>query len=269
MKDELCAIWHSLPANLKERIDRCIYEALDLRFSKEPVTVFFRADKVGPPGKQFSRLMELFGRLRVPLSLAVVPVWLNAPRWEAISGLASELKSLWCWHQQGWRYRNNEPEGEEEQEFGPSRTTGQVIDDLEFGWKRLEELMGEDFYPIFTPPWNRCSLETLRLIDVLAYYAVSRKQGASPASPRKLLDFAVNVDLHTRMDKDAASGWEALFAEIKQNISIGYCGFQIHHQIMNDAAFEFLEALLLSLKKNKSISILNFKKMVDRLGLKI
>ncbi len=262
------ALWLSPPDDLKQRLGRCLDEALDMRLSAEPVITFFRADDIGAPGKQFARVIEIFSRHRVPLSLAVVPHWLHEARWKAIRSIAGENPSLWCWHQHGRSHKNYEPEGQEKQEFGPARTTGQIIEDLEEGWKRLVSLMGDEFYPVFTPPWNRCSKETLGLIGELAYYAISRKQGAVPTAPRRLPDLAVNTDLHTRKETDPEQGWNALFTELKQSVAGGFCGIMLHHQRMNGAAFDFLELLVQSLKNADRFRLFHFRNMVGSLGLR-
>jgi hypothetical protein len=93
----------------------------------------------------------------------------------------------------------------------------------------LEQLMGDRFYPVFTPPWNRCSSGTLKLLKELGYAAVSRSRGSKTSSPRGLPDYYVNVDLHTGKEKSSAAAWEKLFAGLQQAIASNYCGIMIHH----------------------------------------
>ena len=256
-------LWRSPPKDLTSRIETCIDAARDERESHASL-VFFRADDVAVPGKRFSKLMELFIRRRTPLSLAVVPAWLSSPRWRHLRGFSQKRSNQWCWHQHGWRHVNHEPAGKK-QEFGPNRTGSQIKRDLVCGRRRLEAIMEEDFYPVFTPPWNRCGLSTLILLKELGYHAVSRNDGVQPEPPDQLPDFRVNVDLHTRSEQRPAAGWDGLFEDLKKALISGVCGIMIHHQRMNGVAFEFLEVLMGAFSACRDLSLVHFKDLV-RLG---
>ena len=119
--------------------------------------------------------------------------------------------------------------------------------------------MEAEFYPVFTPPWNRCSLGTLQLLGELGYVAVSRSRGNMPQAPRGLPDFYVNVDLHTRKERDPAVGWKNLLKELQQAISSTFCGIMIHHQRMNEAAFDFLEMLIRILVERRELQLVKYK----------
>jgi hypothetical protein len=261
MKYLISTLWLSPPDDLKSRIERCIDEAAELNRSKKPVYIFFRADDIAVPTKQFKRLMEIFTRHRAPLSLAVVPAWLTHARWEAIKTTCQDSSSLWCWHQHGWRHLNHERKGKK-QEFGPARPASVIKTDLIRGRKRLELLMDDDFYEAFTPPWNRCCKDALELLNELGYHALSRDQDASPPTPEGLVDFQVNVDLHTRKELDPHECWDALLAELKVALLSGFCGIMIHHQRMNDAAFDFLELLMQAFSHYKNLCLVHLKDLV-------
>lgn len=252
------SLWLSPPLDLASRIERCIDSAGDLACARGTGYLFFRADDVAVPGKPFARLMELFMRHGVPLSLAVVPSWLTGARWQELKELAEKSPSLWCWHQHGWRHLNHEMHGKR-QEFGPSRSPSRIREDLLRGRHRLEVHMEQDFYPVFTPPWNRCDLNTLKLLKELGYHAVSRAQASLPPTPEGLPDFPVNVDLHTRKEANPAVDWDDLFSDLGHAVASGLCGIMIHHQRMNDVAFDFLDLLLQKLSHHQSLRIVHFK----------
>jgi peptidoglycan/xylan/chitin deacetylase (PgdA/CDA1 family) len=260
MSYPISPLWFSHPRDLTSRIEKCINAVRDERESRESI-VFFRADDVAVPGKGFTQLMDLFERRRTPLSLAVVPAWLSRPRWWRLRAFPRGRSSQWCWHQHGWRHINHEPTGKK-QEFGPNRTGAQIKSDLIRGRRRLEALMGEDFYPVFTPPWNRCDLSTLILLKELGYHAVSRNDGSRPLPLDPLPDFYVNVDLHTRREQGPVSGWNGLFIDLKQALLSGFCGIMIHHQRMNQGAFEFLEVLLGVFSGCRDFPVVHFKDLV-------
>jgi len=258
MQSYVSPIWRHLPSDLVHRTERCIHIAAERLENKGPGYIFFRADDVAAPGRKLAKLMDVFKRHRVPLCLAVVPAWLTGRRWQYLKGLEAKESSLWCWHQHGWRHINHETEGKK-QEFGAARSRLDIKRDLVLGKRRLEDLMEAEFYPVFTPPWNRCSLSTLQLLGELGYEAVSRYRGSMPRAPRELPDFYANVDLHTRKERDPAAGWERLSEELQQAVSSKFCGIMIHHQRMNEAAFDFLEMLLRILAKRRELQLVNYK----------
>ena len=260
MSHSISHIWLSPPKDLVSRVRNCIDSALDESEKREGI-VFFRADDVAVPGKRFARLIDLFIRHRTPLSLGVVPAWLSGPRWKYLKGFDRKGSGLWCWHQHGWRHQNHEINGKK-QEFGPIRTELQIERDLVRGRRRLESQMGKDFYPVFTPPWNRCSLSTLILLKELGYHAVSRSTGSRPLTPDQLPDFQVNVDLHTRKEQRPHAGWDGLFEDLKGALRGGFCGIMLHHQRMNEAAFAFLEVLLETFSRCMDISLVHFGDLV-------
>lgn len=254
---KVSTLWQSLPPDLSSRMDRFFCASLEKVASKDPGYVFFRADDVAAPGANFVRLMDLFMSYRVPLCLAVVPVWLTQARWQHLKRIGQKSPSLWCWHQHGWRHVNHEPDGKK-QEFGPSRPFLRIQEDLIRGKHRLQTLMGDSFTPIFTPPWNRCGQNTLDLLKELNFKAISRSQMGLPPSPDGLPDFAVSVDLHTRKEEQLLSELEGLFSELDSAISQGHCGIMIHHQRMNEAAFVFLEIFIQALLKQRRLRPVHF-----------
>ena len=261
MKYNVSSIWHRLPADIASRTERCIAAGCEQKTHRRESCIFFRADDIGAPGKQFTRLIKLFSHHKVPLCLAVVPAWLTRPRWLALKSVCTKDASLWCWHQHGWRHINHEVTGKK-QEFGPARSREELEHDIGCGKQRLENLLGTNFYPAFTPPWNRCDQKALDVLKILGYAAVSRSRGSSPP-PKGLPTLDINVDLHTRKEKTSRIGWENFFNELQLAIASGRCGIMIHHQRMNQAAFDFLELLLMALGRNKKLNRVHFKDVVD------
>ncbi len=116
---------------------------------------------------------------------------------------------------------------------------------------------------IFTPPWNRCSLETLKVLKQLGYIAVSRDQGSAPAASDSLPDIPITVDLHTRKEATTQQGWNRLLGDLKKSISTGCCGIMIHHRRMNDAAFDFLELLLKQIVNRSDFFPVDMRKLAQ------
>lgn len=253
------SLWRRLPSDGPAQLNRCLDAGIEAAGSR-PIRIFFRADDIAVPGKAFDGMMALFMRHGIPLCPAVVPTWMTPVRWRRLSMYDRESRSLWCWHQHGWRHYNHETEGKK-QEFGPSRSVSDIRRDMTRGRRRLEGILGDAFFPVFTPPWNRCSAETLAVLKELAYRGVSRDK-INPTSGEELPDFAVTVDLHTRKEPDPATSWANLFSELQRSLAHGRCGVMIHHQRMNSAAFGFLEHLLMEMKRRKAIEPVHFRDLM-------
>jgi peptidoglycan/xylan/chitin deacetylase (PgdA/CDA1 family) len=247
---------------LSSKTQQCIEDACAKLDSNHPGLIFFRDDDVAVPGKPFAQLMGLFSELHVPLNLAVVPAWLTRVRWQAFMPPRRTSADLWCWHQHGWRHKNHEITGKN-QEFGPSRSAAALEHDIVRGQRRLENLMGENFFPVFTPPWNRCDERTLRLLRENGYHAVSRSQNPNNSNLEALPDFYVNLDLHTRTDRTSQSGWANFLEELQRRISSGMCGIMIHHNRMNAAAFDYLEILLKMIVARQELRVVHFRELAN------
>ncbi|PHR27003.1 MAG: hypothetical protein COA36_10310 [Desulfotalea sp.] len=225
-------------------------------FSTIP-TVFFRGDDIGIPSHEFAQMIAVFRKHKIPLSLAVVPTWLNTTRLSDLQNLMGNSKTQWYWHQHGYIHHNFELLGKK-QEFGPSRAPQVIHSSLTKGKARLDMLLGPDNQPVFTPPWNRCSQETLHGLQALNFKAISRSRGATPHTKENFPDFQMNVDLHTRKEACPKQGFEVLLGEIEQGLATGRCGIMLHHQRMNGRAVAFLDILLQCLKKHPRISFVHF-----------
>ena len=86
MPSYVSSIWRSLPADLILQVERVIDSVIQESTEAEACRIFFRADDVAAPGERFVRMMELFSKYGIPLSLAVVPAWLTRVRWQYLKG---------------------------------------------------------------------------------------------------------------------------------------------------------------------------------------
>lgn len=255
------SVWMRPPDDMKKQIRSLVAKGL-AKADAGAVKVFFRADDVGVPGENFTRLIRLFAGHTAPLALAVVPSWLTPGRWEALRKLTATTPDLWCWHQHGWRHVNHEPYGRKS-EFGESLDPEKIKDDILKGRRRLEQLMGDIFTPLFTPPWNRMSADGLTALKEAGFKAVSRNQSAKPAAPDGISDWPVNVDLHTRSELDPKAAWDAMANEVVEALGSGMCGIMIHHQRMNDTAFLFLNELLAEFRNRPEIELVGLDRVMS------
>ncbi|QJB55655.1 DUF2334 domain-containing protein [Pseudodesulfovibrio sp. zrk46] len=210
--------------------------------------IFFRADDIAVPGNNCQRMMEIHIARQIPLHMAVTPAWLTESRWAILKEWAGD-SGMFIWHQHGWRHVNHQQSGKKG-EFGTDRPKSAKKADLAKGMERLRTFMGDEFQPVFTPPWNRFDAATAEALQELGYRAVSRSTGEQKKVPLTdfLPDIPINVDLHTRSEADPAEGLNALIDEFAQAVKSGRVGVMLHHQRMNDAAFVFLDAVLVAAK---------------------
>ncbi len=227
----------------------------------KPVELFFRADDVGIPSVNFEQMTRLFHNYEVPLCLAIVPSWLTQQRLSALQDLLGKNNPLFCLHQHGWLHRNYEQQGKK-QEFGPARNKNVIKTALLTGKNRLQDLLGEEFSPCFTPPWNRCSMATLESLNELRFKIVSGSSGKlfPPAPP--LQNIPINIDLHTGKEKDLPTALQVLTDQFQQAGASGRLGIMLHHQRMNNAAFDFLETLLRQITCSPRFNPVHFNHMV-------
>jgi len=251
MSDKVTALYH-------QEIPEVLYSRLQEILAGKQVEVFFRADDIGLVDTEFTLMMELFRKYRVPLCLAVVPEWMNKEHWQEMTRF-SPGEDLWCWHQHGYAHENHEAVGKKN-EFGASRTKEEIRKDIQLGKEHLEAVLGDVFCPVFTPPWNRCSSATLDLLAELGFQAVSRSTGVEPKSD--LLDLCVNVDLHTGKEKKQQQAVEQLLEDWREGVEHGRLGIMLHHQRMNSCAFSFMERLLQMVHGQDGVTCCTYRELL-------
>jgi hypothetical protein len=198
-----------------------------------PARFFFRDDDAGWGDARLLALLDVFEARATWVDLAVIPRALGA-------GLARELltRDRVGLHQHGLAHANHEPEGSRKCEFGPARTAAHQRADIAEGRERLTELLGDRLDPVFTPPWNRCTVDTARCVADLGFRALSRESRAEPFGLPGLAEVPVCVDW-VRLDPDQAA--ERIAAGVRGG---GRVGVMLHHEVMDDASMRRLDDLL-------------------------
>lgn len=256
VSNNVSPLWQAVPGDIIKQTE----QAIDKGLEKAPggaAEVFFRADDVAVPGNAYTAMCLAFQAGRAPLCLAVVPAWLTQSRWATLRRDAAPGE-LFSFSQHGWRHMNFEPQGVKKREFGQARPARDKRMDLSKGFRRMGEIMGADFTPVFTPPWNRCDGESLEAMPGIGIKAVSRTVGAGPDTPAGLPDFPIRVDLHTRKEADPQASLAAMLAELTEGLASGRCGVMLHHQRMNQAGLEYLKDMLAVLKTRPGIRMVHF-----------
>ena len=252
------SLWQvDLPQDLDERLAD-LFKAAEKQ--EQPVQIFFRADDIGRIDNNFIAMMRLFAQYGMPICPALVPEWLTVDNWQQMQQRVEDKKKI-CWHQHGFNHVNHESAAKKN-EFGQSRTTEAIRDDILAGKRRLEKLLTNAFFPVFTPPWNRCSGVAMRILQELNFIALSRSTNVQPSPPPGLPDLTVNIDLHTRRETDPNQAMGNLLAECQAAMQSGCMGFMLHHQRMNATALLFLEHLFQAINASAGVVSCTFRELL-------
>jgi hypothetical protein len=204
-----------------------------------PVEVFFRDDDAGWDDSRLLALCDLFGALDLPLDLAVIPAALHDGLARAL--LAREWLGL---HQHGFAHVNHEREGRK-CEFGPSRSYEAQRRDIAAGRDALAEHGIET--TLFTPPWNRCTADTVRALLDLGFTVLSREHRADPLGVDGLREVPVHLDFARLSPDELESRFAARVAEG------GPVGVMFHHAVMERDDFDRTAELLRVLGRHANV----------------
>lgn len=208
-----------------------------------PVDFFLRDDDAGWADARLLALLDTTAACAVPIDLAVIPAALTAPLARQL--LRRRRQQALGLHQHGWTHANHEPEGRK-CEFGGSRPAAERERDIVQGAQRLQELLGADVDPTFTPPWNRCADELPMQLRRLGFMALSRSASAPPQP--LLAELPVHTDWSRRWREaiDSRSDPAArIAADLARHVRPGArVGLMLHHAAMADDELALLARLL-------------------------
>lgn len=207
--------------------------------------VFFRDDDVDEEEVTLRRLLNLFAARNVPIVLGVIPARLTTAGIELLQQFSGSIELV----QHGWQHVNHELTGRK-CEFGISRSFAEQFDDLSRGQARMNEAFGQQWFPAFIPPWNRCTTVTEQALQQLGFRVLSKLHEKDSSACASLPEISVTLDVYRWKDgaqlKPTAELWQAIAEQIQQDLRIG---IMLHHKVMGDEAFVFLEQLWDELKR--------------------
>jgi Uncharacterized protein conserved in bacteria (DUF2334) len=207
--------------------------------AEQPVRLFFRNDDAGWANDRLFALLDKFAQSGMPIDLAVIPEALD-------QALADELLSrqqaqqLIGLHQHGYSHTNHEPIGRK-CEFGSSRSKNQQKTDIAKGQKRLRETLGSVLDPFFTPPWNRCTRDTVACLEELDFRLLSRDLTASELESATLQQRPVHINWSRMLDIPLSELGLAIANNLKSN---ELTGIMLHHADMDKEHLKPLAELL-------------------------
>lgn len=214
--------------------------ALRSAIQRQPrVELFVRDDDVDMREDSLEKLLEICREAGTPITLAVVPGLLTK---EGRAFLLDKERDCVELHQHGWNHTNHEWTGRKS-EFGSSRSFDQQIADLQAGKKVMDDAFEDRWYPAFTPPWNRCTQDTVRALEELQFSVLSTD--CSSHSTYALQPVPISLDIFHWKGGAALRPPEQILGNLIDQISRGQrIGILLHHKVMDGTAFDFLNLLL-------------------------
>lgn len=204
---------------------------------------WWRDDDAGRDHPRLAALLSLSASRAAPLSLAVVPDWLDVPCVARIRAAATCTVL-----QHGIAHADHAAPPAKKIELGGTADRERLRRDLGTGRERLAESFGNHFLPLLVPPWNRIAPDLVPALPELGYSALSvygRRAVAEPVPGLRQLN--THLDLIDWRDGSQpltlSVAVERLVALIRSDLDEPI-GILSHHLVMDDAAFATLDRLL-------------------------
>lgn len=208
--------------------------------AKKSINIFFRDDDVDEDEETLWRLLDIFAVRRVPIVLGVIPARLTNEGITLLKQFSDTVEIV----QHGWQHVNHETTGRK-CEFGASRTFAEQFNDIARGKKCLDEAFGENWFPAFIPPWNRCTPDTHEALNQLSFRVLSTLRGKDLAEDFRGQKIPVTLDIYEWRVGAKCKPEAQILSELRQQITQDFpIGIMLHHKVMTDEAFAITEKLL-------------------------
>lgn len=230
--------------------------------SGRTINLFFRDDDVDEDESSLRALLETFLRHQMPINLEVIPAQLTAAALTWLRRCHAQWPDLVELNQHGWQHINHEPTGRK-CEFGASRDYDAQLADIRQGKEVLAQGLGAAFSPIFTPPWNRCTMDTYLALDELGFHALSALRSRQPIVGYSFRELSVTLDLYRWRGGARMKAPGELISELIAQIRAGdTIGVMLHHKVMDEAARMWLQQLLATLRRSDRVRFHTFQSLL-------
>jgi Polysaccharide deacetylase len=124
--------------------------------------VIVRLDDLGRADDESEAFLSRLLRAGLFVSGQIVPAWLDKAGADHLRSLARCGRLELAQH--GWSHTNHALSGQRRYEFGPSRGRDEQSRDIRSGIRRLTRFLGSSVAPVFSAPWDRLNVNTLRVL---------------------------------------------------------------------------------------------------------
>ena len=204
------------------------------------VTYWWRDDDAGRDDAKLERLLDLAARHERPLTVAVVPDWLQP------ATVARLEASPWATViQHGVSHTDWGGPTDKKIELGGTVDRGWLEARLVAGRERLREAFGDRFVPALAPPWNNIATDVAARLPALGFTGLSCDPGPPGVVPLTRIDVHVDAIAWQEGARSAAAG--ALAAELaaaRAAVGDGPVGLLTHHLVVSEPGWHDLDQVL-------------------------
>jgi hypothetical protein len=208
------------------------------RDAGRPAQFWWRDDDAGAVSPPLKRLIELSGKAKIPLALAVVPEGAERELFGALHEYVTVL-------QHGTDHRNRAAAGEKKTEYPAGEPIEAALARIADGLDKLRTLAAARFFPVLAPPWNRLRKDLLKRLTALGIRGVSAygaRPSAEPAPGLRQVNTHVDI-VAWRRGKRFIGEAETLSKAMQHLNGKEPVGWLTHHAVHDAAAWDFLERL--------------------------
>jgi len=231
------------------------------------IPVIFRDDDASEIIPELQQLIDIFQSVQIPLHLAAIPARLSKETASCLLDQKHTNNAPIEIGQHGYSHTNHAASGD--YEFGPSRSYPQQYDDILNGRKRMQQLFGDDFQPVFTPPFHGFDENTLRCVQELDFEIFSSTQRLHfRRYAYSFREVSINLDPVTQYEPYVIyKSEDALLSEILEKArKQRYLGFNLHHQLLTEAFANQLENLLHLLHRQPNVKFYHLSQFGQEWG---
>ncbi len=231
--------------------------------TKKRIPIFLRDDDIDEDEETLRHLLDITLSRHAPMNLQIIPEKLTSAGIRLLKDFNRVNPDLVSLNQHGYSHQNHEIEGRK-CEFGPDRNFQEQMEDISKGKAILEATFPMRFYPVFTPPWNRCTSDTFKILDELGFHIFSKDLGKEPITGYAFTEISTTLDLYTWKGGARMKAPEDIVALLLHQMEeLPLIGILLHHKVMNAEAFSFFDQLLNELTRCPSIEFHTFQTLMQ------
>ena len=244
--------------------ERTLQEGLErVADTQKTIPIFLRDDDIDEDEETLRHLLDIALSRNTPINLQIIPEKFTEAGVRVLKNFNRVNPDLVSINQHGYTHLNHEKKGRK-CEFGPSRNFQEQFDDISKGKAILESIFPMRFFPVFTPPWNRCTPDTFKVLEELGFHLLSKDVGKHPITGYSFTEISTSLDLYTWKGGAAMKSPEDIVQLLLQQIEkLPVIGILLHHKVMDATAFAFLDQLLSQLHQWPNVEFHTFKTLMQ------
>jgi predicted glycosyltransferase len=243
---------------------RELQEGLEsLSDTQKIIPIFLRDDDIDEDEESLRHLLDIALSRNAPMNLQIIPEKLTKAGVRVLKDFNRVNPELVSLNQHGWTHLNHEKAGKK-CEFGPSRNFQEQLEDISKGKAILESIFPIRFFPVFTPPWNRCTPDTFKVLDELGFHLLSKDLGKQPITGYSFTEISTSLDLYAwKSGAKMKAPEDIVKLLLRQMNELSVIGILLHHKVMDATAFAFLDQLLGELQQWPNVEFHTFQTLMQ------